>query len=209
MHMANLSRVDLNLLVVLDAIVTEGGVSRAATQLNLTQPAVSHALARLRELFDDPLFVREGRNLVPTSLTKRLIEPLRQSLLALGALIEKGESFDPARSETSFMVSMRDPMEVLILPRMMRRLAREAPGIDLRTVQVRRAASRPAWPTARSMLRSMSPAPVGEDPSPARGRRPLRGRSPQGPSACTAGLHTGDVSARTRHPGSRNRGRKL
>ena len=84
MHMTNLSRVDLNLLVVLDAIVAEGGVSRAAEQLNLTQPAVSHALARLRELFDDPLFVREGRNLAPTALTKRLIEPLRQSLLALG-----------------------------------------------------------------------------------------------------------------------------
>jgi DNA-binding transcriptional LysR family regulator len=138
--MTNLSRVDLNLLVVLDAIVTEGGVSRAATRLNLTQPAVSHALARLRELFDDPLFVREGRNLVPTSLTKRLIEPLRQSLLALGTLIDKGENFDPARSETSFTMSMRDPMEVLILPRMMKRLAGEAPGIDLRTVQVRRRA---------------------------------------------------------------------
>lgn len=138
MHMANLSRVDLNLLVVLDAIVAEGGVSRAATRLNLTQPAVSHALARLRELFDDPLFVREGRNLAPTSLTKRLVEPLRQSLLALGALIEKGDSFDPARSEADFTVSMRDPMEVLILPQMMRRLSREAPRIDLRTVQVRR-----------------------------------------------------------------------
>ena len=123
MHMTNLSRVDLNLLVVLDAIVAEGGVSRAAERLNLTQPAVSHALARLRELFDDPLFVREGRSLAPTSLTKRLIEPLRQSLLALGTLIEKGESFDPARTETTFTVSMRDPMEVLILPAL-----DEAPG---------------------------------------------------------------------------------
>ena len=138
MHMINLSRIDLNLLVVLEAIVTEGGVSRAAQRLNLTQPAVSHALARLRELFDDPLFVREGRNLAPTSLTKGLIEPLRQSLQALGTLIEKGESFDPAKSETSFTVSMRDPMEVLILPRLMKRLVREAPEIDLRTVQMRR-----------------------------------------------------------------------
>lgn len=138
MHMINLSRIDLNLLVVLEAIVAEGGVSRAAQRLNLTQPAVSHALARLRELFDDPLFVREGRNLAPTSLTKSLVEPLRQSLQALGALIEKGESFDPAKSETSFTVSMRDPMEVLILPRLMKRLVREAPGIDLRTVQMRR-----------------------------------------------------------------------
>jgi DNA-binding transcriptional LysR family regulator len=138
MHMINLSRIDLNLLVVLEAIIAEGGVSRAAARLNLTQPAVSHALARLRELFDDPLFVREGRNLAPTALTKRLIEPLRQSLQALGALIEKGASFDPARSETAFTVSMRDPMEVLILPPMMQRLGRLAPRIDLRTVQVRR-----------------------------------------------------------------------
>ena len=138
MHMINLSRIDLNLLVVLEAIVAEGGVSRAAERLNLTQPAVSHALARLRELFDDPLFVREGRSLAPTALTKRLVEPLRQSLQSLGALIEKGESFDPARSETSFTVSMRDPMEVLILPDLMQRLGRTAPGVDLRTVQVRR-----------------------------------------------------------------------
>jgi DNA-binding transcriptional LysR family regulator len=68
----------------------------------------------------------------------RLVEPLRQSLQALGTLIEKGESFGPARSETSFTVSMRDPMEVLILPHMMQRFGRAAPRIDLRTVQVRR-----------------------------------------------------------------------
>jgi DNA-binding transcriptional LysR family regulator len=154
MHMTNLSRVDLNLLVVLDAIVAEGGVSRAAERLNLTQPAVSHALARLRELFDDPLFVRQGRNLAPTALTKGLIEPLRQSLQALGTLIEQGESFDPALSETGFTVSMRDPMEVLILPRLMKRFARASTCARCRSAG---AASRPAWPTARSMRRSTSP----------------------------------------------------
>lgn len=136
--MINLSRVDLNLLVVLEAIVAEGGVGRAALRLNLTQPAVSHALGRLRLLFEDPLFVRQGRNLVPTAATKQLIEPLRQSLQALGGLIERREGFDPARSETTFTVAMRDPMEILILPNLMRRYAREAPKIDLRTVQVRR-----------------------------------------------------------------------
>jgi DNA-binding transcriptional LysR family regulator len=135
---ANLSRVDLNLLVVLEAIVAEGGVSRAAERLNLTQPAVSHALARLRELFDDPLFVRQGRNLAPTALTKRLVEPLRRSLQSLEVLIEKSPVFDPAESETAFTVATRDPLEVLILPRLMRRLAREAPKVDLRCVQVRR-----------------------------------------------------------------------
>jgi DNA-binding transcriptional LysR family regulator len=138
MSMVNLSRIDLNLLVVLEAIADEGGVSRAAEKLSLTQPAVSHALARLRETMGDPLFVRHGRNLAPTALTKRLIEPLRRSLQTLGALIEKSDGFDPARTEAAFSVAMRDPLEVLILPPMMRRLARTAPRIDLRTVQVRR-----------------------------------------------------------------------
>jgi DNA-binding transcriptional LysR family regulator len=136
----NLSRVDLNLLVVFEAIVVEGGVSRAALKLNLTQPAVSHALARLRELFGDSLFVRQGRTLVATALTKRLVEPLQQSLSALGSLIERSEGFDPAKSELTFTIATRDPMEVLVLPRLMRRVAAEAPKIDLRTVQVRRRA---------------------------------------------------------------------
>src|SRR5215475_4981129 len=127
-----------NLLVVLEAIVVEGGVSRAALRLNLTQPAVSHALARLRELFADPLFVRQGRTLVPSALTRRLIEPLQQSLRAVGSLIEHSEGFDPARSEMAFTVATRDPMEVLLLPLLMKRLAMEAPTIDLHTVQVRR-----------------------------------------------------------------------
>jgi DNA-binding transcriptional LysR family regulator len=134
----NLSRIDLNLLVVLEAIVAEGGVSRAAVRLNLTQPAVSHALARLRLQFDDPLFVRQGRTLVPTARTRRLVEPLRQSLGALGRLLEPGQGFDPASSEMSFTVAMRDPTEVLLLPALMRRVAGEAPGIDLGIIQVRR-----------------------------------------------------------------------
>lgn len=138
MSMVNLSRIDLNLLVVLEAIADEGGVSRAAEKLNLTQPAVSHALARLRQTMGDPLFVRHGRKLAPTALTKRLIEPLRRSLQTLEALIDRGDGFDPVRTETTFSVAMRDPLEVLILPAMMHRLARVAPRVDLRTVQVRR-----------------------------------------------------------------------
>src|SRR4051812_11042 len=124
MSMTNLSRIDLNLLVVLEAIADEGGVSRAAEKLNLTQPAVSHALARLRQTMGDPLFVRHGRTLAPTALTKRLIEPLRRSLRALEALIGTGDGFDPAHTEITFSVGMRDVMEVLVLPALMRRLAR-------------------------------------------------------------------------------------
>jgi DNA-binding transcriptional LysR family regulator len=138
MRMVNLSRIDLNLFVVLEAIVVEGGVSRAAEKLNLTQPAVSHALARLRDMLGDPLFTRHGRKLVPTGLTKRLIEPLSQSLRSLDMLLDKGQGFDPARSQETFVVAMRDPAEVVILPTVMRRIARDAPGISLQVVQVRR-----------------------------------------------------------------------
>jgi DNA-binding transcriptional LysR family regulator len=138
--MTNLSRVDLNLLVVLAAIADEGGVSRAAEKLNLTQPAVSHALARLRQAMGDPLFVRQGRTLAPTAMTKRLIEPLRRALQTLEALIDKDAGFDPARTEATFTVAMRDAFEVLLLPSLMRRLGRDAPRVDLRSVQVRRRA---------------------------------------------------------------------
>ena len=138
MHMANLSRLDLNLLVVLAAIVEEGGVGRAAEKLNLTQPAVSHALSRLREALGDQLFERQGRSLVPTVFTKRLIEPLRRALGDLATLVDKGGGFDPARDAATFTVAMRDAFEVLILPPMMRRLAKLAPKVDLRSAQVRR-----------------------------------------------------------------------
>jgi DNA-binding transcriptional LysR family regulator len=134
----NLSRIDLNLLVVLETIVAEGGVSRAAARLNLTQPAVSHALGRLRVLFGDPLFVRRGRALAPTALTKSLIEPLRQALHSMGAVLAAGGRFDPRETPASFTVAMRDPLEQLVLPALARKLSKDAPRIDLRCVQARR-----------------------------------------------------------------------
>jgi len=76
----NVSRVDLNLFVVLDAIYTEGGITRASERLNLTQPAISHALARLRELVGDPLFVREGHAMVPTAAAHALIDPIKAAV---------------------------------------------------------------------------------------------------------------------------------
>jgi DNA-binding transcriptional LysR family regulator len=136
--MDNISKIDLNLLVVLDTIDAEGGVSRAAAKLNLTQPAISHALARLRVAFDDPLFVRQGRALVPTPLTRSLIAPLRCSLAGLRALIGEAGRFDPKDSVTRFTLGLRDPVELLVLPPLMRRIAAAAPGIDLRAVQAAR-----------------------------------------------------------------------
>ena len=136
--MDNISKLDLNLLVVLDTIDAEGGVSRAAAKLNLTQPAISHALARLRVVFDDPLFFRQGRALVPTPLTRSLIAPLRRSLAGLRTLLGEAGRFDPKDASTRFTLAMRDPVELLALPPLMRRIVATAPGIDLRTVQAPR-----------------------------------------------------------------------
>lgn len=142
--MADLSRIDLNLLTVLDAIYTEGGVTRASEKLNLTQPAISHALGRLRRMFDDPLFVRQGRALVPTPFTRNLIEPLRRSLRAVGDTLDTARRFDPAKTEAHFTLGLRDPAEMLVLPHLMGAIAVAAPSLDLTTVQMRRRNIEPA-----------------------------------------------------------------
>jgi len=134
----NLHRIDLNLLVVLEAIYTEGGITRAAERLNVTQPAVSYALGRLRELLNDPLFVREGHTMVPTPFTRNMIEPLRQSLRSIEATLSESKDFDPAVSERRFTLGCRDVLEARILPHLMKRVAAAAPGVQIATVQFRR-----------------------------------------------------------------------
>ena len=136
--MAHDRRIDLNLLQVLEAIHDEGGVTRAAERLNLSQSAISHSLARLRLMFGDPLFARDGRRLVATPLTRGLIGPLRQGLQSLDQLVAGAGHFDPARAEAQYTISLRDPTETLLLPFLMRRITRVAPGIDLRALQARR-----------------------------------------------------------------------
>lgn len=134
----HISRVDLNLLVVLDTIYTEGGITKAAERLHLTQPAISHALARLRDLFNDPLFERQGHKMVPTPLTKRLIDPLRGSLQAIGSLLNDTQSFEPEVAKKRFVIGLRDFMESTVMPPLMRALAVEAPGIEVSSVRANR-----------------------------------------------------------------------
>lgn len=136
--MAHDRRVDLNLLRTLAVIHAEGGVTRAAQRLNLSQSAISHALARLRDLFGDPLFVRDGQRLIATPFTRGLAQKLREALSSLDALVADSGGFDPARSTAQYAISMRDPTETLLLPHLFRRIAKTAPGIGLRTTQVRR-----------------------------------------------------------------------
>ena len=136
--MANISRLDLNLFPVFEAIYREGNLSRAAEVLHLTQPAVSHALARLRDALDDPLFVRRGRNMVPTPRARQLIGPVRQALTTLHTGVEQSRHFDPGRLQRTFRISLRDLFEVMVLPHLMQRLREQAPGVTLSVVRTPR-----------------------------------------------------------------------
>lgn len=134
----NLDRIDLNLLVVLEAIYDKGGITRAAEALHVTQPAVSHALGRLRRLFDDPLFVRDGHAMIPTPLMRNLIDPLRRALRSLEVALNEVQHFDPAQARKRFTIGARDVLESTILPRLLRRVTEQAPGIDIASVNFNR-----------------------------------------------------------------------
>jgi len=134
----HISRIDLNLLVVLDAIYTEGGITKASEKLHLTQPAISHALGRLRDLFGDPLFEREGRQMVPTPMARNLIEPVRRALRGLESTLNELERFDPATTQKRFTVAVRDVMESTVLPPLLERISESAPHVDVDAVHVDR-----------------------------------------------------------------------
>jgi DNA-binding transcriptional LysR family regulator len=131
MHQMNdLRRIDLNLLVILDALLSEQHVTRAAERLHLSQPAVSHALARLRDLLGDPLLVRAGASLVPTPRALELMVPLGEVLAQVQSLLAPN-AFDPATAKRTFRLAMSDYGAAILLPGLIRTLRREAPGIDL------------------------------------------------------------------------------
>lgn len=138
MHETNISRIDLNLFVVFDAIVREGSISAAARSLNLTQPAVSHALARLRERLDDELFVRRGRQMAPTARARSLIGPVREALTGLQSCLSSEPAFDPASARRPFVLGLRDGLEACVLPPLMKKLMADAPGIELQSLTVSR-----------------------------------------------------------------------
>ena len=134
----HLARVDLNLFVVFDTIYAEGGITRAGRRLNLSQPAISHALGRLREMFDDPLFTRNGHAMTPTPLARHLIEPVRAALRGLEVTLTKVDRFDPASASKRFTVGMRDALESALLAQFMRDIASAAPRIDISVVRTER-----------------------------------------------------------------------
>jgi len=134
----HISRIDLNLFIVFEAIYAEGSITRASAKMNLTQPAISHALNRLRQLFGDPLFERQGHVMAPTPLARSIIAPVRQSLRGFELTLNGAERFDPASSERTFSLALRDVLEASVLPPLMAQVERDAPSIGISTVQVGR-----------------------------------------------------------------------
>ncbi|EKF41843.1 LysR family transcriptional regulator [Nitratireductor indicus] len=127
----NLRSMDLNLLLVFDAVYSERSISRAALRLNLSQPAVSNALARLRHTVDDPLFKREGSGMVPTPRAKSLRDPIRQALELLERGFRGDEEFDYSKSNREFVIAVEDYGETVLIPRFIDWLAEAAPGIHI------------------------------------------------------------------------------
>ena len=130
-----LSRIDLNLFAVFDAIYRERGITAASRQLHLSQPAVSHALARLRELLGDPLFERQGNAMIPTPMARVMADTVRASLGGLDLMLRSVGQFDPASSQRLFRIASSGSMELSFLPDLAARVAREAPGIQVATVR--------------------------------------------------------------------------
>jgi DNA-binding transcriptional LysR family regulator len=130
-HAMNIAGLNMNLLPVLDALLIERSVSRAGTRLGLSQPAVSNALAQLRVLLKDPLLVRKADGMAPTERALELAGPLRAALLALEQGLEPPAAFDPAAATRDFTIATNDFVAIAMLPRLLARLQREAPGVRL------------------------------------------------------------------------------
>ncbi len=138
----DLSAVNLNLLVSLVHLHEQRSVSGAARALGLTQSAMSYNLKRLRAIFDDPLFVRDGRMLMPTPVQEQLIVSVRRGLSELERALSSPLAFDPKTSDRRFRIVCNDYVEGILMPRVMERLSDEAPHVCLELVPYNRASCR-------------------------------------------------------------------
>jgi DNA-binding transcriptional LysR family regulator len=129
-----LSRIDLNLLVALDALLAERSVTLAARRLSIGQPAMSAALGRLRRLFDDPLLVRQGAGLASTPLADSLVNPVRECLASIESIVSVRAAFQPDRDERRFTVVGSDYVLFVLMRSLFAELAVEAPGVRIHLV---------------------------------------------------------------------------
>lgn len=126
-----LNRLDLNLLIALDALLTECSITRAAEKIHLSQPATSGALARLRDYFGDELLVRVGSRMKPTALGESLAAPVHNILLQIQAMVEGGVEFDAAESDRCFRILMSDFSSGQLMPPLVRHLSEIAPNVQI------------------------------------------------------------------------------
>jgi LysR family transcriptional activator of mexEF-oprN operon len=136
MNRNDLRRVDMNLLVIFESLMFERNLTRVAEKLFMGQPAISAALARLRDLFDDPLLLRNGRAMEPTARALDILRELQPALDTISGAVSRAKEFDPATSCDVFRLGLSDDAEFGLFPPLLNRLREEAPGI---IVVVRRA----------------------------------------------------------------------
>jgi len=129
--MKDLNRIDLNLLVYLDALLRERNVTQAANRLNLSQPAMSNGLRRLRELFNDPLLVRTSEGMTPTARAIDLEPLVREILSGVERAVQPTAEFDPRTAEQVFRVMASDYAESTLFPNVLQQLREQAPGLTL------------------------------------------------------------------------------
>lgn len=127
----NINRIDLNLLVYLDALLRERNVTQAANQLNLSQPAMSNGLRRLRELFDDPLLVRTSEGMTPTERALELEPVVREVLSTIDRAVQPRSDFEPQEAQRVFRIMASDYAESTLLPTVLGQLRTLAPGLTL------------------------------------------------------------------------------
>jgi len=127
----NLSDKDLNLFVVFDVIYTERNLTKSGEVLGITQPAVSNALSRLRENFNDELFVRTSKGMVPTPVAENMVNDIRQALDLIRNSISESESFNPKTANATFRISIGDTSEYRLLPQLIKNISYLAPGVDV------------------------------------------------------------------------------
>lgn len=125
------NRIDLNLLVYLDALLRERNVTQAANQLNLSQPAMSNGLRRLRDLFDDPLLVRTSEGMTPTERALELEPMVREVLGKIDHAVQPRGDFEPAEAHRVFRIMASDYAESTLLPSVLGKLRTQAPGLTL------------------------------------------------------------------------------
>jgi DNA-binding transcriptional LysR family regulator len=127
----DLSRIDLNLLVLFEMVLEERHVGRAAKRLHLSASAVSHGIRRLRETFNDPLFLKHPKGIVPTARALAMAEPVAQVLAQVRQVVASADRFDPMRSKRRFTIGAPDALAVLALPMVLAAISKTAPSVSV------------------------------------------------------------------------------